>query len=407
MAALLTIESQNTDKLAMYLGECRELGVPVLPPDVNRSEWRFTVEPDGVRYGLGAVKNVGEGAIASMLGVPRGTRAGITSLFTLAEQLDLRLVNKRVLESLVKAGAFDEVGRARRCGQADAARASCGARLLASVDRDPRTRQPRPARSRARASRSSSAADVVEGRTGRRRPARRGAAASTEAQQLSAEKEALGPLPERPPDPAVRRGSARLRRAAASADLAGVAKPTSRSAASSRACAVKTRKGDRMATFMLEDDGGALEVVVYPGNVQAGGGAHRERRDGDRAGQVREGRGHARACWPSELLPIVGAARARHARGGHPPGRAAARPLHVRGPRRTCSCSTAATAACSLELEVRSGGRPLRVRADLAGLRVRPSERLVADVERICGAGTVNCGEVHGSRDGVASPAFA
>ena len=59
MAALLTIESQNTDKLALYLGECRDLGVPVLPPDVNVSELRFTVEPEGVRFGLGAVKNVG------------------------------------------------------------------------------------------------------------------------------------------------------------------------------------------------------------------------------------------------------------------------------------------------------------------------------------------------------------
>src|SRR4029079_5237193 len=63
-AALLTIEAQNADKLALYLGECRDRGVPVLPPDINDSQLRFTVERDkGVRFGLTAIKNVGEGAI--------------------------------------------------------------------------------------------------------------------------------------------------------------------------------------------------------------------------------------------------------------------------------------------------------------------------------------------------------
>src|SRR5690606_6686961 len=63
MAALLTIEAQSSDKVSLYLTECRDLGVPVLPPDVNRSDWRFIVEPEGVRFGLGAVKGAGEGAI--------------------------------------------------------------------------------------------------------------------------------------------------------------------------------------------------------------------------------------------------------------------------------------------------------------------------------------------------------
>ena len=67
MAALLTIESQNSDKVALYLAECRELGVPVLPPDINESELQFIVQPDGVRFGLGAVKGAGEGAIRPML----------------------------------------------------------------------------------------------------------------------------------------------------------------------------------------------------------------------------------------------------------------------------------------------------------------------------------------------------
>src|SRR6266446_1970483 len=88
-ASLLTFEAQNTDKLALYLGECRDRGVPVLPPDINESHLRFTVEPGkGVRYGLVAIKNVGEGAIQSLLEV-REKRGCITSLVALCEELDL------------------------------------------------------------------------------------------------------------------------------------------------------------------------------------------------------------------------------------------------------------------------------------------------------------------------------
>src|SRR5829696_1330420 len=82
MAALLTIEAATTDKLAMYLGECRELGIPILAPDINKSQLAFTVEKEGVRFGLCAVKNVGEGAILSILGV-RTELGRIDSLFTL------------------------------------------------------------------------------------------------------------------------------------------------------------------------------------------------------------------------------------------------------------------------------------------------------------------------------------
>src|SRR6478672_10769788 len=108
-SALLTIEAQNTDKLALYLGECREREIPVLPPDINESQLRFSVEPGkGVRFGLTAIKNVGEGAVESLLDV-RGKQGRITSLHALCEDLDLRLANKRVFESLIKAGAFDSL----------------------------------------------------------------------------------------------------------------------------------------------------------------------------------------------------------------------------------------------------------------------------------------------------------
>src|SRR5688572_17158270 len=97
-AGLLTIESQNTDKLAIYLGECRERGIPVLAPDINESQWAFSVVRQGVRYGLAAIRNVGEGAIASILDL-RKACGRIRSLYSLCEEVDLRVVNKRVLES--------------------------------------------------------------------------------------------------------------------------------------------------------------------------------------------------------------------------------------------------------------------------------------------------------------------
>src|SRR5215213_41293 len=129
MAALLTIEAANTDKLAMYLGECRDLGVAILPPDINSSQMQFTVVDGAVRFGLCAVKNVGEGAILSVLAVRRAV-GRIDSLYTLCEHADLRLVNKRVLESLVKAGAMDSLLPAS-AGTV----ASRRARLFAAVDK--------------------------------------------------------------------------------------------------------------------------------------------------------------------------------------------------------------------------------------------------------------------------------
>ena len=146
MAALLTIESQNSDKIALYLAECRELGVPVLPPDINASALAVhRPSPSGVRFGLGAVKGAGEGAIR-LDPRRRATALGgrIPSLFALVEHVDLRLVNKKVLESLVKAGAFDSLAPERPRD------AICrGApRLLRRPRSHPRSRRPAPARSR-------------------------------------------------------------------------------------------------------------------------------------------------------------------------------------------------------------------------------------------------------------------
>ena len=109
-AALLTIEAQNTDKLAMYLAESRDRGIPVLPPDINESQLHFSVEPGkGVRFGLTAIKGLGEGAIRAILDARTQLGGRIPSLHALCEELDLRIANKRVFEALVKAGACDSL----------------------------------------------------------------------------------------------------------------------------------------------------------------------------------------------------------------------------------------------------------------------------------------------------------
>ena len=131
-AALLTIEAQNTDKLAMYLGECRDRGIPVLPPDINESQLGFAVAPGrGVRFGLTAIKGLGEGAIRSILEARTRLGGRITSLHALCEILDMRLANKRVFEALVKSGACDSL--VTGTGQI-AERASLRARLFAAIE---------------------------------------------------------------------------------------------------------------------------------------------------------------------------------------------------------------------------------------------------------------------------------
>ena len=137
MAALLTIESQNTEKLSAYLAECRSLDLTILPPDVNESGLGFTVTEKGIRFGLAGVKNVGESAIHSIIQA-RTELGSVRSLNRLCEEVDLRLVNKRVLESLIKAGAADSLLGGTLVSSVSAANAidrrGGRARLLAAVD---------------------------------------------------------------------------------------------------------------------------------------------------------------------------------------------------------------------------------------------------------------------------------
>src|SRR5208337_1761194 len=112
MSALLSSEIGNQDKMTKYLNECRDMNIPILPPDVNSSHLVFTPAGDSIRFGLTAIKNVGAAAIESVLAARRKL-GRFDTLLQFCENVDLRLLNKRVIESLIKAGAFDSLGARR------------------------------------------------------------------------------------------------------------------------------------------------------------------------------------------------------------------------------------------------------------------------------------------------------
>jgi DNA polymerase-3 subunit alpha len=280
-ASLLTIEAQNTDKLALYLGECRDRGVPVLPPDINASERPFTVEPGkGVRFGLTGIKNVGDGAIDSLLQV-RKKMGRISSLAALCEELDLRLVNKRVFESLIKAGAFDTLaaGTPYEALPTSALRPRLLVAIDAACEYGTRLQRDRD-EGQAQLFGSLEAADGHSG-NGTGTNVLPDAAPWTEVEHLAFEKETLGLYWSGHP---VDRYAAPLKDLGARTvgELSeaptsgprdngwgpGGPKPiepdTSVGGIVGAVRQLKTRKGDRMAVFTLEDSQGGVEVIVFP-----------------------------------------------------------------------------------------------------------------------------------------------
>jgi len=133
MTAVLSSDMGNSERIAIAVAECRRMGIAVLPPDVNESEFGFAITPEGIRFGLGAVKNVGEGAVE---GIIEARRSGgrYRSLDDFCGRIDLQRCNKRVLESLIKCGALDAFGpRAVQIGHLDLA--------LATAQREQRDRE--------------------------------------------------------------------------------------------------------------------------------------------------------------------------------------------------------------------------------------------------------------------------
>jgi len=121
MVAQMSCEKENTDKIVEYIEDCRHMGIEVIPPNINESYNDFTIA-DGskIRFGLGAIKNVGDKAIESILQA-RGTGERFTSILDVCKRVDMRVVNKQVIESMIKSGCFDSLHDNR-------------ARLLAGLD---------------------------------------------------------------------------------------------------------------------------------------------------------------------------------------------------------------------------------------------------------------------------------
>lgn len=113
MAALLSSETNNTDKVVKYINECKDMSIRILPPDLNESYWAFTpAGDDAIRFGLGAIKNVGAGAVEAIVKA-RQDEGGFKSIHHFCETVEAKQLNKRVLESSIKAGAMDSFGGQR------------------------------------------------------------------------------------------------------------------------------------------------------------------------------------------------------------------------------------------------------------------------------------------------------
>ena len=110
MAATISADMQNTDKVVTFIDECKTMGLQVLPPDVNSCGYRFTVNPEGdIVYGLGAIKGLGEGPIEAIVSA-RADGGGFKDLFDFCRRIDLKKINRRSLEAMVRAGVLDKLG---------------------------------------------------------------------------------------------------------------------------------------------------------------------------------------------------------------------------------------------------------------------------------------------------------
>jgi len=245
MAALLTSVKQNTDKLVEYLADCAQRKLLILAPDVNESGPNFTVVGSAIRFGLTAVKNVGEGAVRELI-EKRGS--GFASLADICARLDCRIVNRRVLESLIKAGALDSLPGNR-------------SEKLAGLDAALEYGQ-HGATQRAMGQASLFGSDESGGLPAPVLPQRE---PPSSALRLAQEKEAIGvyisghPLADKTVDLARRTSHtiARLRELPEdeTVSVGGVVTASRR---------VVTKAGGQMLVAKLEDLTGAIEVVVFP-----------------------------------------------------------------------------------------------------------------------------------------------
>ena len=255
MAALLSSEMDNTDKVVKYISDCRDMGISVMPPDVNRSDANFTVAGGKILFGLAAVKNVGHAAIESIM--QAGKEQGeFTSLYDFCRKVDLRKVNKRVIEGLIKCGAFDSTGVSRPKMMAALDNAMDGANQLA----------------RERQAGQISMFDMMLEDSGPVKATEDYPAVSewNEATLLAYEKETMGFYVTGHP---LARFETEARKFARNTSSELPELPDGREA--TIMCVVRsrkiatTKKGDRMANLTVEDLQGTVEVIVFPEQYKA------------------------------------------------------------------------------------------------------------------------------------------
>ena len=404
-AALLTIESQNTDKLAVYLNESRDRGIPVLPPDINESALNFSVEPgEGVRFGLTAIKGLGEGAVKAIVAARMELGGRISSLHALCEIVDLRIANKRVFEALVKAGACESLasggGREGRARQFAAIDAACEHGIRTQRDKELGQTQ---------LFGSDESGAGIAGLT--ILPA---AVAWTEIEQLQHEKDALGlywsghpmdryadalrgygakstgdlsarkPLDDGlPPTDGAEgghgsgNGNGSRPRTSEDISIGGVV---------SGVRPLKTRKGDRMCVITLDDAQGSVEVVVFPEAFKQYGHLAEEGQMVLVKGRL-ERDDESTRLLASEIAPLATVTE----RLASSVAITLSAPPHDRDTfMRLWDVLMRHKGDRRVAIELREPDRRLRVKIDVnAQIRVRPSERLVSEVERVCGTGSV------------------
>jgi DNA polymerase-3 subunit alpha len=252
MAALLTSEVGNQDKLTHYLNECRDMGIKVLPPDVNSSDLAFTPREGSILFGLTAIKNVGEAAIDSVL-TARWKLGRFDNLFQFCENVDLRLLNKRVIESLIKAGALDSLG-ARR------------AQMMAVLDRAMDLGQKRQR-------------EASSGQHGLFRGGAEAMAAPpiqlpdvpewSETERLAGEKEVLGfYVTGHPLEKYASRLTGLTRTDSSSIDSLEHESPVALAGILTHLRIRPSKKGDLWASGTLEDMRGSVELLVFPQALQ-------------------------------------------------------------------------------------------------------------------------------------------
>jgi DNA polymerase-3 subunit alpha len=252
MAALMTTDMGNQDKIVGYFTECRDLGIKVLGPDVNESQKNFAVVDGAIRFGLAAIKNVGEGAVDSVLAI-RADSGRFTSFFDFCRRVDLHKVNKRMLEGLIKAGAFDSLG---------AKRSQLMAMLDHAIEDGAAAQQERE---RGQTSIFGEELNGDGSAHGHIEPALPNVPEWDQAQRLKYERELTGFYITAHP---LARYEATIH-ALATATTVGITELSDGKEV--RLCGIiatvksmLTKKGDRMAYMTLEDLQGTVEVIVFP-----------------------------------------------------------------------------------------------------------------------------------------------